>query len=137
MPEAARNPDPIVQLVWPGGRRERATLIETGKSGGAGEIFAIDGRPGFLAKLYHASTTPAHLAQYQRKIEWMIEHKPDLPPVPAEYPDIVQLAWPEAMILRQSQFAGFVMQKIDFERTLELDYLLNRRQSEREGFDAD
>jgi DNA-binding helix-hairpin-helix protein with protein kinase domain len=130
-------PEDIVHLVWPGGRPERATLVSTGKSGGAGEIFSIDGKPKFLAKLYHDATTPAQLARYRHKIQWMIEHKPALPPVPAEYADIVQLAWPEALILRQSRFAGFVMQKIDFDRTLELDYLLNRRQSEREGFDAD
>jgi hypothetical protein len=49
----------------------------------------------------------------------------------------VQLAWPEALILRESRFAGFAMRKIAFDRTLELDYLLNRRQSALEGFDAD
>ena len=127
----------IVQLIWPEGRREQVTLEVTGKSGGAGEIFAISGKPGYLAKLYHAATSPAHLGQYQRKLKWMIDNRPALPPVPAEYPGIVQLAWPEALILRRGQFVGFAMQKIDFDRTLELDYLLNRRQSAQEGFDAD
>jgi eukaryotic-like serine/threonine-protein kinase len=37
----------------------------------------------------------------------------------------------------RSRFAGFAMRKIAFDRTLELDYLLNRRQSALEGFDAD
>ena len=49
----------------------------------------------------------------------------------------MQLAWPEALILRHSRFVGFAMRKIAFDRTLELDYLLNRRQSAQEGFDAD
>src|SRR5208282_3238358 len=79
----------------------------------------------------------AHLAQYQRKIGWMADYRPLLPDVPLAYAGIVQLAWPEAQIMRRSQFAGFVMRKIDFERTLELDYLLNRRQAAQEGFDAD
>jgi DNA-binding helix-hairpin-helix protein with protein kinase domain len=134
---AEHKPDHIVQLVWPGRRPERAVLGATGKSGGAGEIFSIEGLPGFVAKIYHAVTSPEHLARYRHKIEWMIDHKPALPEVPAEYQDIVQLAWPEALILRHSRFVGFVMRKITFDRTLELDYLLNRRQAAQEGFDAD
>jgi DNA-binding helix-hairpin-helix protein with protein kinase domain len=132
-----RQPENIVQLVWPGQRSEQVRLDATGKSGGAGEIFSIDSRPGFVAKIYHAATLQAHLAQYRRKIQWMVENKPTLPQIPAEYQDIVQLAWPEALILRQSRFVGFAMQKIAFDRTLELDYLLNRRQAAQEGFDAD
>lgn len=137
MPSADPNSSFIVRLVWPGLRTERATLTATGKSGGAGEIFSIDGRPGYVAKIYHATTTQPQLDKYRRKIQWMIDHKPALPAVPAEYENIVQLAWPEALILRDSRFIGFVMQKIDFDRTLELDYLLNRRQATEEGFDAD
>ena len=137
MPSVERKPENIVQLIWPGRRSEQVTLDATGKSGGAGEIFSIDSKPGFVAKIYHATTSPAHLAQYRRKIQWMVDYKPALPQVPAEYQDIVQLAWPEALILRQSRFVGFAMQKIAFDRTLELDYLLNRRQAAQEGFDAD
>jgi DNA-binding helix-hairpin-helix protein with protein kinase domain len=132
-----RKPDHIVQLVWPGQRSELVALGSTGKSGGAGEIFSVDGLPGFVAKIYHAATSPAHLARYRHKIQWMADHKPALPAVPAGYQDIVQLAWPEALILRRSRFVGFAMRKIAFDRTLELDYLLNRRQSAQEGFDAD
>ena len=132
-----RNSEHVVHLVWPGHLTERVALTATGKSGGAGEIFFIDGRPGFVAKIYHAATTQAHLDKYRRKIEWMIAHRPALPPVPETYQDIVQLAWPEALVLRESRFAGFAMRKIDFHRTLELDYLLNRRQATEEGFDAD
>ena len=121
----------------PDSRSEQVTLDATGKSGGAGEIFSIDSKPGFVAKIYHAATSQAHLAQYRRKIQWMVDNKPALPQVPAEYQDVVQLAWPEALILRQSRFVGFAMRKIAFDRTLELDYLLNRRQAAQEGFDAD
>src|SRR5450631_719598 len=132
-----RRSENTVLLVWPGGRSEQVTLEATGMSGGAGEIFTLAGRPDYVAKIYHASASPAHLAQYQRKIRWMADYRPALPAVPAAYAGIVQLAWPEALLLRQSQFVGFAMQKIDFERTLELDYLLNRRQAAQEGFDAD
>src|ERR1039457_3234578 len=113
MTSVDRKSENIVRLVWPGGRFEQVALEATDKSGGAGEIFAIGGKPGYLAKIYHAATSPAQLAQYQRKLQWMIEYRPALPPVPAVYPDIVQLAWPEVLILRQSQFVGFAMHKID------------------------
>jgi DNA-binding helix-hairpin-helix protein with protein kinase domain len=132
-----RKPEHIVELIWAGGRSEQVTLEATGKSGGAGEIFSIASKPGFLAKIYHATTSPEHLDRYRRKIQWMVDYQPTLPQVPAEYREIVQLAWPEALILRQSRFVGFAMRKIAFDHTLELDYLLNRRQSAQEGFNTD
>jgi hypothetical protein len=61
------------------------TLVATGKSGGAGEIFSIEGKPGFLAKIYHTTTSQAHLAHYRHKIQWMVDNPPALPQVPAEY----------------------------------------------------
>jgi len=137
LPSADRNSSYLVRLVGPGLRMEHATLTATGMSGGAGEIFSVEGRPGYVAKIYHVATPQSQLDKYRRKIQWMIDHKPALPPVPVEYQNIVQLAWPEALILRDSRFVGFLMQKVDFDRTLELDYLLNRRQSTEEGFEAD
>jgi DNA-binding helix-hairpin-helix protein with protein kinase domain len=126
-----------VRLIWPGGRSEHVTLTSIGKSGGAGEIFAIDGKPDLLAKIYHSFTQPEQLARYARKIRWMIDNKPDLPPIPSEYKSIVQLAWPVAVVMEKSRFAGFAMEKIDFDRTMELDYLLTRRQAAEEGFAVD
>ena len=130
-------PRNTVQLVWPGGHSELVRLIAIGKSGGAGEVFEIEGKPGYVAKIYYAATKEAQLARYAQKIRWMIDNKPDLPEIPAEYEGIVQLAWPVAMVMQGSRFAGFVMEKIDFDRTMELDYLLTRRQATGEGFEAD
>jgi DNA-binding helix-hairpin-helix protein with protein kinase domain len=50
---------------------------------------------------------------------------------------VVQLAWPVAELWRGQQFAGFIMERIDFDRTMELDYLLTHRQALREGFAVD
>lgn len=127
----------LAQLAWPEGRTEQITLTSTGKSGGAGEIFAIDTQPHLVAKVYHSTTTPPQLEHYRHKIQWMLNHRPTLPQIPAEYQGIVQLAWPEALILHESRFIGFAMRKIAFDRTLELDYLLNRRQASQEDFDID
>ncbi len=126
-----------VRLLWPGGQSEKVRLLSIGKSGGAGEVFTIDGRPEYVAKIYHATIRDAQLDHYERKIRWMIGNKPDLPRIPSEYEGIVQLAWPVALVMRQSRFAGFAMEKIDFDRTMELDYLLTRRQAAGEGFEVD
>ncbi|MDE2259382.1 MAG: hypothetical protein KGK17_03540 [Betaproteobacteria bacterium] len=67
----------------------------------------------------------------------MVNNKPTLPEIPADYDTVVQLAWPVAQVMRDGRFVGFVMEKIDFSRTLELDYLLTRRQAEQEGFQVD
>jgi DNA-binding helix-hairpin-helix protein with protein kinase domain len=112
-------------------------LQPIGKSGAAGEVFSIEGKPGHVAKIYHATIRAAQLAQYTHKIRWMIGNPPDLPAIPADYQGIVQLAWPVAVVTRDTGFAGFVMEKIDFDRTMELDYLLTRRQAAGEGFEAD
>ena len=136
-----RNDDPpaaeAVELLWPGQPAQNTLLSTTGKSGGAGEIFTLPMHPGFVAKIYHPTTPLQQLRAYQRKIEWMMQHVPELSPVAPEHPDIVQLAWPQVMAQRKGKFCGFLMQKVAFDRTLELDYLLNRRQAIREGFDPD
>lgn len=126
-----------VRLLWPGGGSEQVRLRSIGRSGGAGEVFAIEGRPDHVAKIYHTSVEDGQLARYARKIKWMLGNRPQLPQIPPEYASIVQLAWPVALAMNDSAFAGFVMEKIDFERTMELDYLLTRRQAAGEGFVAD
>jgi DNA-binding helix-hairpin-helix protein with protein kinase domain len=126
-----------VRLLWPDGRVDTAGLRSIGKSGGSGEVFTLADDPRYVAKIYHASVAPAQRKRYEGKIGWMMHNTPRLPQIPAAYHGIVQLAWPLAVVLQGSHFAGFVMEKIDFDRTMELDYLLTRRQAAREGFEAD
>ncbi len=97
----------------------------------------IEDKPDYVAKIYHANIREAQLVQYGCKIRWMIRNRPDLPAIPSEYKGIVQLAWPVGLVIKESKFAGFVMEKIDFDRTMELDYLLTRRQAAGEGFEVD
>lgn len=125
-------------LYWPDGQREKIQLTSTGKSGGAGEIHDVKGYPHYVVKLYHDTTKPESLKKYSQKISWMMHNVPDLPHLLNENKTIiVQLAWPLAMVFKNSQFCGFLMHKIDFSQTLELDYLLTRKQAEREGFVID
>src|SRR5579862_1385338 len=116
----------FMRIHWPDGRTERVRLESIGKSGGSGEVFAIEHRPDWVAKIYHATVAKAHRAQYERKIQWMVRNRPALPAIPPEHIGIVQLAWPAGVVRDDSGFAGFVMEKIDFSRTMELDYLLTR-----------
>ncbi len=126
-----------VRIVWSDGRSEQVRLVSIGKSGGAGEVFTIDNKLEYVAKVYHANILQAHRAEYEQKIRWMIRNPPELPPVPTGQRGIVQLAWPVAMVMQGGRFTGFVMEKIDFQRTMELDYLLTRSQAAKEGFDTD
>lgn len=126
-----------VQIRWRTGRLEAARLLPLGKSGGSGEVYAIEGEPGHVAKIYHAGIGAGQRDAYAAKIRWMVQHPPNLPPVPDACHDVFQLAWPVGSVSRGGTFAGFVMHKIDFERTLELDYLLTRRQAAAQGFQAD
>jgi DNA-binding helix-hairpin-helix protein with protein kinase domain len=130
-------PPSSIRLHWPGAPAEAARLQSIGKSGGAGEVYAIVDRPALVAKIYHPAIRAAHGARYERKLHWMLANRPQLPVIPAAARDIVQLAWPLALVSHHGRFAGFVMDKIDFSRTLELDYLLTRRQAAAEGFEAD
>jgi DNA-binding helix-hairpin-helix protein with protein kinase domain len=130
--------EPKYLLRWPDGRQERIQLTSTGKSGGAGEIHDVEGFPHYVVKLYHDTTKPDSLKKYSHKISWMMHNVPDLPHLTNENQNrIVQLAWPLAMVFRNGQFCGFLMHKINFSQTLELDYLLTRKQAEREGFMID
>lgn len=122
---------------WPDGRQQPLRLLALGKSGGAGEVFSLADDATLVAKLYHDSIAPEQLRQYERKIAWMMNHVPALPPAGDGAQRIVQLAWPLAQVLRNGRFAGFLMEKVDFDRTIELDYLLAHRQAEREGFAVD
>ena len=125
------------RVVWPHGASEPVRLRDIGKAGGAGAVFAIENWPGHVAKIYHATIGAAQLGQYERKLRWMIRNRPELARIPPEHAGVVQLAWPVGLIMQDSRFAGFLMEKVDFDRTLELDYLLTRRQAAAEGFEAD
>jgi DNA-binding helix-hairpin-helix protein with protein kinase domain len=132
------QPDRLTaRVVWPNGASDPVRLRDIGKSGGAGVVFAIEDWPGYVAKVYHATISAVQLAQYERKLRWMIRNRPELPQISSEHAGVVQLAWPVGLIMRDGRFAGFLMEKVDFDRTMELDYLLTRRQAAAEGFEVD
>ncbi|AKG69639.1 DNA-binding protein [Serratia fonticola] len=98
------------------------------KSGGAGSVYHLASQPGSVAKIYHDSIDKA---LYQRKIQAMLQHVPDIPPIALAEDSLVQLAWPTSPLLNtRGEFVGFVMPELDVKRSIELEYILQPRQAE-------
>lgn len=79
-------------------------------SGGEGRIFTIDGHPSHVAKIYHKQPSFEH----QEKIMSMVQNPPVDPTIngPTKHPSIV---WPNDVLyanIQKSQFAGFIMPRI-------------------------
>ncbi len=81
-------------------------LTATGKSGGEGEIFLIDGKDTICAKIFHQNRRTSALFQ---KIEAMVSEPPR--------GDIYEhVTWPASLLFdtpNAGSFAGFVMQRIN------------------------
>ncbi len=80
-------------------------LTATGKSGGEGEIFLIDGRDNLCAKIFFANKKTPFLT---RKIQAMVDNPP-----PGDVYE--HLAWPVSLLYdskEKNSLAGFVMQRV-------------------------
>ena len=80
-------------------------LTPTGKEGGEGTIYSIDGRAKLCAKLFHDNRLTEELHQ---KITVMVKNPPDDPMQPRHY----SIAWPQNILYADSarqQFIGYMM----------------------------
>ncbi|MFT5126863.1 MAG: serine/threonine protein kinase/outer membrane protein assembly factor BamB [Rhodothermales bacterium] len=80
-------------------------LAPTGKEGGEGAIYTIDGRAKLCAKLFHANRLSEELHQ---KITVMVANPPDDPMQPRHF----SIAWPQNLLYADSarqQFIGYTM----------------------------
>lgn len=101
------------------------------KSGGAGSVHRVDGRPHQVAKIYHPGIGDA---RYERKLVAMLALKPDLPDIRDGSSDHVQIAWPQALLRdRRGAFLGFLMPAVDVKATSELETILQERQARAHG----
>lgn len=109
---------------------EQRRVVRLGKhikSGGAGSVYFLADDPSRVAKIYHASIDTRY---YQRKLQAMLEHRPQIPAPVSGGESVVQLAWPDYMLFDESQrVSGFVMPAIDTQRSIELEYILQARQA--------
>ena len=82
-------------------------------SGGEGEIYNTNGKPGIVAKIYKSSKINA---EKERKLVKMIAYRPD-------QKMLAQIAWPQDILYDSSgQFAGFVMPKMSVNEDLNVIY---------------
>ncbi|HEX2949841.1 MAG TPA: hypothetical protein VHV83_09795, partial [Armatimonadota bacterium] len=83
--------------------------------GGEGDVYHIDGMPGFVAKLY---TTGKRTPDRLRKLGAMVHIKPAI---------IDQYAWPTDILFENNQFAGFVMPEVSGKEKLRNIYVYDNR----------
>ena len=80
--------------------------IELGRQigrGGESAIYYVADHPDYLVKIY---TTP-HVAVYERKLTWMLDHPPD---DPTDHQGHVSFAWPLVMLYdEKGTFVGYMM----------------------------
>lgn len=135
--QSVRRPEPEPQAVTASvflGRERHAARLKLGRllgEGAAGKVYALPGRPGFAAKIYHDEKTRR---RGEAKIDAMIAAPPRLGVVEYEGVRYPQLAWPEAKLYdARGAFAGFLMSEIDFRRSTGLVNLLQRSSRRAEG----
>lgn len=82
-------------------------LEAAGRSGGEGAVHGIIGRPGKIAKIYHAhKLTDGELAE---KLRVMIANPPH---DPMKAQGHLSLAWPESRVFGSGRFVGYVMPRV-------------------------
>lgn len=97
--------------------------------GGQGEVFAVPSHPGQVYKQYTADTLAKDPTLPQR-LHAMIAASPPERVEPAS--KHMLLAWPEAVVLDDGRFSGFLMPVVDMASTVELHRVTNpsdRRQA--------
>lgn len=95
-----------------------------GKPGGEGAVYSIMGEPRSVAKILHrAKRSPVREA----KINAMLASKPPLRAIEERKTGhkVPTLAWPEAMVLEDGVFAGFVMGALDLGHAAEIAIIEN------------
>ena len=102
--------------------RKLAKLGERIAGGGAGNIYRLPGRAGEVLKIYK---TEKDRGLYAPKLEAMLACKPALS---NDNPKFRQLAWPTSIAeAKDGQFLGFSMPEIDFDGSVSLERMLQKR----------
>lgn len=83
------------------------TLGKSFGSGGEGAVFEVIGHPNMVAKIYHSQRLNASL---ETKVHAMVATPPN--DITRATVNHVSIAWPEAVLLNGTSFAGYLMPKI-------------------------
>ena len=82
------------------------------KSGGEGEIYDINGKPGIVAKIYKPGKATS---EKERKLIKMVVFPPDASV-------LSQIAWPQDVLYENGLFVGFIMPKMNINEDLNVIY---------------
>ncbi len=95
-----------------------------------------------VVKLYNPETLQKEGKSYGAKVRAMVGCAPYLPPPPKQpgnqlKGEIVQIAWPTAVALRNTNFVGFAMPAIEEQHTVELEFVMQDKQARAHNLKSD
>ena len=109
-------------------KRQAVKIGERIAGGGAGDIHRLPNRSDEVIKLYKSDKDRD---LYAPKLEAMLDRKPILA---RGKPDFCQLAWPTAIAeSKNGAFLGFTMPEIDFDGSVSLERMLQKRMRQVSG----
>ena len=111
--------------IFSDGHFEREQLGELiNKGGAAGKIYKSVTHPHLVAKIFHEKNKSQ---TNRRKLEAMLQNRPNMPPIQVAGQDFVQIAWPEAILEDDEGFCvGYLMPFINTDDAVSLDHLMQK-----------
>ena len=94
------------------------------KGGAAGKIYKSITHPNLVAKIFHEK---GKSQTNRRKLEAMLQNRPNIPHLKIDDRDVVQIAWPEAILEDDEGFCvGYLMPFINTDEAVSLDHLMQK-----------
>ena len=123
----------VYNAIFGDGHFERVVLGDMlNKGGAAGKIYACPMYPDMVAKIFHDRTKSK---TNRRKLEAMIQNKPNIPMIEEGGKKYVQIAWPEAVLEDDEGFcAGYLMPLINTKEAVSLDHLMQKAVRQKQGW---
>lgn len=111
--------------VYGDGNYEKITLGKMINKGGAsGKIYLLEGKEGFVAKIFHNTSNSSANRQ---KLQAMLLNKPDFLSTEVNGEKYIQIAWPEALLDDERGYCvGYIMPLIDMEKAVSLDHFMQK-----------
>lgn len=123
MSETVENKSQQYNAIFADRHFEKITLGKLlNKGGAAGKVYAIEGKPQKVAKIFHERQKSN---TNRLKLEAMVVNNPNIPSVVANGVEYVQIAWPEAVLEDDEGYCvGYMMPFINTAEAVSLDHLM-------------
>lgn len=111
--------------LYPDGHHEQIKLGKLlNKGGAAGKIYEDTSHKDSVAKIFHEKD---HSETNRKKLEAMLQNRPNIPSIPYENKEYIQIAWPTALLEDDQGFCvGYLMPLIDTQEAISLDHLMQK-----------